>query len=103
MQVSKSNTDLRSFSRNPLAAGIVLALASPALQAQDDSFAIEEVIVTAQKRAQNLQDVPISIQALGSESIKELNLTNFKDYTQTYRAIFDHIQDIVQRDRKSVV
>jgi len=59
-----------------------MALASPALLAQESGLAIEEVIVTAQKRSENLQDVPISIQALGTEAIKELNLTNFKDYTQ---------------------
>ena len=79
MQVSQSKSDSNSFSRTPIAAGVVLALASPALLAQE-SFQIEEVIVTAQKRSENLQDVPISIQALGSEAIKELNITNFKDY-----------------------
>ena len=41
-----------------------------------------EVIVTAQKRAENLQDVPISIQALGTETLEELNIRNFKDYVQ---------------------
>jgi len=52
------------------------------LLAQGDSFAIEEIIVTAQKRAENLQDVPISIQAMGGETLKELNLVNFADYTK---------------------
>ena len=82
MQVSQERFDSPSFSRTPIATGIVLALASPALMAQEGALAIEEVVVTARKRSENLQDVPISIQALGSQSIKELNLTNFKDYTQ---------------------
>ena len=82
MQVSKVTSEPQSFVKSPVAAGVVLALASPALMAQDESFAIEEVVVTAQKRAENLQDVPISIQTLGAQSIEELNLTNFKDYTQ---------------------
>ena len=82
MHVSQESNESPSFSRTPIATGIVLALASPALLAQDGALAIEEVIVTAQKRSENLQDVPISIQALGSEAIDELNLTNFKDYTQ---------------------
>ena len=46
------------FGRAPLAAAILLL--SPGLIAQQ-SAGIEEVVVTAQKRAQNLQDVPISI------------------------------------------
>jgi outer membrane receptor protein involved in Fe transport len=80
MQVSQPKKLPRSFSRTPVAAGIVLALAAPALQAQQ--AALEEITVTAQKRAENLQDVPISISILDTQSIKELNLTNFKDYTE---------------------
>ena len=82
MQGSKVPTQPQSFTRTPIAAGVVLALASPALMAQEDTFAIEEVVVTAQKRSENLQDVPISIQALGGEALEELNLMNFADYTK---------------------
>lgn len=79
MQVCQDNTITSGPSRTPVAAGIVLALASPALMAQQ-AQRIEEVVVTAQKREETLQDVPISIQMLGNETIEELNLTNFKDY-----------------------
>jgi outer membrane receptor protein involved in Fe transport len=41
---------------------------------------LEEVIVTAQKRTENMQDVPISIQALGTEQLEQLHVNNFKDY-----------------------
>ncbi|MEL7186978.1 MAG: TonB-dependent receptor plug domain-containing protein, partial [Pseudomonadota bacterium] len=77
-----SHTDKGLFKRTPVASGVVLALASPALFAQDGNLVIDEVVVTAQKRAENLQDVPISIQTLGSQAIEELNLNNFKEYTQ---------------------
>lgn len=80
MQVSQPKSS-RYCSRTPVSAGIVLALASPALLAQDE-LRIEEVIVTAQKRTENLQDVPISIQALGNQAIEELNLNNFLEYVQ---------------------
>ncbi|MGA0607390.1 TonB-dependent receptor [Phenylobacterium sp. VNQ135] len=40
---------------------------------------IEGIIVTAQKRAENLQDVPLSIQALGEEKIERLNAKDFVD------------------------
>ncbi|NKI15834.1 TonB-dependent receptor [Spongiibacter sp. KMU-166] len=40
---------------------------------------IEEVLVTAQKRSENLQDVPISISALGEESIKDRQVEGMED------------------------
>src|SRR4051794_9360891 len=42
----------------------------------------DEIVVTAQKREENLQDVPISIQALGTQRLEELNVSNFNDYTK---------------------
>src|SRR3954470_9959298 len=41
-----------------------------------------DIIVTAAKREENLQDVPISIQALGTQRLEELNVANFNDYTK---------------------
>jgi iron complex outermembrane receptor protein len=43
------------------------------------SVALESVTVTAQRRSQNLQDVPISIQALTGVQLKRLNIENFDD------------------------
>jgi len=42
----------------------------------------DEIIVTAQKREESLQDVPISIQALGTRKLDQLNVTNFNQFTQ---------------------
>ena len=39
---------------------------------------LEEVTVTATKRAESMQDVPISIQAVGGEEIEGLGITNFE-------------------------
>src|SRR4051794_17813114 len=49
-----------------------------------DASATEDtdIIVTAAKREENLQDVPISIQALGTQRLEELNVANFNDYTK---------------------
>ena len=41
-----------------------------------------EIIVTAQKREENLQDVPVSIQAIGSRRLDQLNISSFEDYTK---------------------
>src|SRR6185503_1505883 len=47
--------------------------------AADDSVAIEEVVVTAQKRTENLKDVPMSIQVVSGDALQENNLTKFQD------------------------
>ena len=45
----------------------------------DDALAIEEVVVTAQKRVQSTQDVPISITAFDANFTKRVNLDDVKD------------------------
>ena len=40
---------------------------------------LEEIVVTAQKRSESLQDVPISIQAFSSDEIERLNVSNTID------------------------
>jgi iron complex outermembrane recepter protein len=41
---------------------------------------LEEIVVTAQRRSQSMQDVPIAMQAFTAESLSELNVTTFDDY-----------------------
>ena len=47
--------------------------------AQDDLM-IEEVIVSAQKKTENLQDVPISVTTLSADELESLNIKDFADY-----------------------
>src|SRR5688572_29148791 len=74
---AKARLSLRRIPRTPIAAAIALACQPVMAQQQ-----LEEIIVTAQKRAENMQDVPISIQALGTEQLEELHVNNFRDYVQ---------------------
>ncbi|MGZ3265205.1 MAG: TonB-dependent receptor, partial [Croceibacterium sp.] len=50
--------------------------------ATDKAAADNEIVVTAQKRSENLQDVPISIQALGAAKLEEHQVTSFDDYAK---------------------
>ena len=50
-----------------------------AVPANTKSKGVESVIVTAQRRTQNLQDVPVSIQVLSGATLKKLNIENFDD------------------------
>ena len=71
------------LSRTPVASAVLLALASPAAIGQEQqATSLGEVIVTAQKRSENLQDVPISLDSINNESLEQLNIQNFKTYTQ---------------------
>jgi iron complex outermembrane recepter protein len=46
----------------------------------DSSLAIGEVVVTAQRREETIQNVPIQVTALTSETLTQLNITTFEDY-----------------------
>ena len=69
------------FRKSEINRAVCLALAtSSGLYALPASAQIEEITVTATKRATDLQDTPIAIQALGQEALDELNIANFDDY-----------------------
>ncbi|HZO20912.1 MAG TPA: Plug domain-containing protein, partial [Steroidobacteraceae bacterium] len=53
--------------------------AAPADETAASGGGLEEVIVTAQRRSENAQDVPIAIQALTGETLQQLNISNFDD------------------------
>ncbi len=44
-----------------------------------DADAIQEIVVTAQRRTESIQDVPITIQAITGEQLKQLNIQTFDD------------------------
>jgi outer membrane receptor protein involved in Fe transport len=43
--------------------------------------ALEEIIVTAQKRSENLQDVPISVVAISAQQLKDAGVTDIRSLT----------------------
>jgi iron complex outermembrane receptor protein len=61
-------------------AGVAISamIATPAFaqQAQSDDGGIAEIVVTAQKRAENVQDVPIAISAFTAEAMQERGVTD---------------------------
>jgi iron complex outermembrane receptor protein len=65
-----------------LASSMLTAVTVHAQTAQGGPVALEEVVVTAQKRSENLQDVPVSIQALGEAKLEQLQISNFTDYVK---------------------
>lgn len=66
-----------------LLASTALGIAMPAIaqEAEPENYD-EEIVVTAQKREENMQSVPISIQALSTKKLDQLNVTNFEDFSK---------------------
>jgi iron complex outermembrane receptor protein len=54
----------------------------PALAAGGSDSALEEITVTARKRTENLQDVPLSIDVYTAKDLKNLAINNFDDYAE---------------------
>ncbi len=61
------------------ASAMVPALPAHSADAASVSDQIQEIIVTAQRRSESIQNVPISIQALTGESLAQLNIQTFDD------------------------
>lgn len=67
----------RSFDEPPLGIEVVRPT-----EPRGAGIPVEELVVTAQKRAQDIQDVPISMTALTSQFIEDSGLTSVMDMTQ---------------------
>lgn len=62
------------------AAAASLLGAAPAAHADDDDVSVEEVVVTVRRRAEKLQDVPITVSAIGGQTLAEERLDRVADY-----------------------
>jgi iron complex outermembrane receptor protein len=58
-----------------------LSLSGTAL-AQDDGTSIQEIVVTAQRRAERLEDVPMSVTAISAEAVESRGIRNLQDLGQ---------------------
>ena len=60
-----------------MGAGAAFAADAPAAAPANDR-AIEDIVVTATRREEAVNKVPVAIQALGAESLQKLNIVNFE-------------------------
>ena len=77
-------TLMSRVSSSLIGSAVALALAPQAGYAQqaEAGTGIEEIVVTAQRREEKLQDVGIAVTALGSESLANFNITTATDITR---------------------
>ncbi|MCR6650669.1 MAG: TonB-dependent receptor [Cellvibrionaceae bacterium] len=80
--MSRALSPAQSVFKKPLYLAITLLCASGAASAQTgESKILEEVLVTAQKRVQTLQEVPISVAAVTGDKIERMGVENLEDLT----------------------
>ena len=69
------------------------SLALPLTPTAQEQGYLEEIIVTAQKREQNIQDIPVAVTALSGEQLVEYGITDMFDLQQSAPGlIFDQSQ-----------
>jgi iron complex outermembrane receptor protein len=72
----------KQFADKILAVAVVTgvqATGMPAFSQDGEPLMLEEVIVTAQKRAESVQDVPFTVNAMQGDALQEMQLTSFED------------------------
>ncbi|MEW6576232.1 TonB-dependent receptor [Sphingorhabdus buctiana] len=78
MRKSLRNKHVRTAVATLLASSSV-AISLPAYAQSAAAEDTDEIVVTAQKREQNLQDVPVAITAIGTEKLDQLQVNEFAD------------------------
>lgn len=89
-----------------LAATALLAGPALAQQAEVADNGLEEIVVTAEKREENLQNVPIAVTAMTGDTLTATGISNVEDlqfFVPGVSITNDSMAIINIRDRKSVV
>ena len=70
----------RQFRLNPISRAVIVAIGAAATAGTASAQGvIEEIVVTATKRAEVAQDIAITVNTIGEDELRELNITNFAD------------------------
>lgn len=75
-----SSSSLLPCPRRTLALAVSTAVTSYGVQAQNTG--IEEIVVTATKRAESMQEIPLSVTAFSSDDIDRRDFEGFQDYAK---------------------
>src|SRR3984885_9979663 len=89
LKVRASHRGSAAVSKISLAVAAALARPPPRAPAAQpsDASALHEIVVTARKREENLQDVPLSIDVFTKKDLQNLGITSFDDYAQKVPSI----------------
>ena len=73
----------RTITRLAVAVALTGAATTPTVFAQSGATVLEEVTVTAQRRSQNIQDVPIAVTAISAEALEARGLADISELSQS--------------------
>jgi iron complex outermembrane receptor protein len=82
-----------NFQLKPIAAAVATALASSAPAMAEQATVIEEMVVTATKRDESAQEVPLAITALSGEFTRSSNINDVKDLVVFSPGVSGNSQD----------
>ena len=61
---------------------LLLAMSAPAFAQSTDSVSLDEVVVTAQKRAENVQNVPLAVSVVTARQLESAGVKEFTDVSR---------------------
>lgn len=82
-----------SFNRFVLSSFLLSLQALPVTASQNEEFSIEEVLVTAERREANLQEVPIAISSFSQQDLQAQQVANIGDLQTLVPNLSVHVGD----------
>lgn len=91
-RVSSKGNRHHLAARSAISVAVAAAMAATgsrvkAASADVSAGVLQEVVITARKREENLQDVPLSVDVFTSQDIQKLGITQFEDYAEKVPSI----------------
>jgi iron complex outermembrane receptor protein len=71
---------MTDFKHLPKLLTLAIASLTTPLPTLAENLALEEVVVTARKREESLQDVPVAVTAFTAETMQSLGIKNMRDF-----------------------
>jgi len=82
--MADAKTNYKAFRLSPVSRGVIAACSAGLIapQAFAQTQQLEEIVVTATKRTEGVQDIPMAVTVLGAQQLEDLNITDMEDYVQ---------------------
>ncbi|MEM7357668.1 MAG: TonB-dependent receptor plug domain-containing protein, partial [Pseudomonadota bacterium] len=75
------------FKPTKISCAVTLALTAGMSGTAVAADALEEIVVTATKRAASAQSIPVTIQAISEQALDDLGIENFEDYIRNLAGV----------------